>query len=54
MTETKVVRIKKEAERIALKYGETVSQGILRMEVQISANKIASRTDAHIQKQGAL
>jgi hypothetical protein len=31
MTETKVVRIKKEAEQIALKYGPTVSQGIISM-----------------------
>ena len=36
MTETKVVRIKKEAELIALEFGETVSQGIIAMYEELA------------------
>ena len=48
MTETKVVRIKTIAAQAALKYGTTVSQGILNMESVIRANKPAPSPDAHI------
>jgi hypothetical protein len=44
MTETKVVRIKKSAEEVALKYGETVSQGILEMENTIAKATLPTPT----------